>query len=214
VSAIVEIATGADEVASTARWWLLKRGLSQWSKFGVREVLKQRGIYDPDSITITPISVPEFSTPKLPPPTELMKLTGNPVAGKAQAARCVMCHAIDGVGVDYGPDLRNWVANQGREAFFEAVRTPSASIALGYTGSAVTLTDGSVVEGLVFSQGDPLTVMSTGGIVQNIPASRIRRTTNLGRKSLMLSAEQLGLAAQDLADLAAYLETYIGESKR
>ena len=213
VSAIVEIAAGTDEVANAARWWLLNRGLGQWSKFGVREVLKQRGIYDPASIKITPTSVPEYSTPKLPPPPELMKLTGNAVAGKTQAARCTMCHAIDGVGVDYGPDLRNWVANQGREAFFEAVRTPSSSIALGYTGTAVTLDDGSIVEGLRFNQGDPLTIMSAGGLVQSIPASRIRRTVNLGRKSLMLSAEQLGISAQDLADLAAYLETYVGEAK-
>ena len=90
---------------------------------------------------------------------------------------------------------------------------PSSSIALGYTGTAVTLDDGSIVEGLRFNQGDPLTIMSAGGLVQSIPASRIRRTVNLGRKSLMLSAEQLGISAQDLADLAAYLETYVGEAK-
>jgi hypothetical protein len=39
-----------------------------------------------------------------------------------------------------------------------------------------------------------------------IPADRIRSRQPLGR-SLMLSADQLGLSAQDVADIAAYLKT-------
>ena len=214
VDTIAALAQGTDELGNAARWWMLNRGLNQWAVFGTRELLKQRGIYDPDTVNITPMSVPEMKDTRLPPPAELLKLTGHAAAGKALAARCVMCHQIDGVGVEYGPDLRNWVANQGRVAFFEAVRTPSASIALGYTGTAMTLKDRSIVEGLVFSEEDPVVVMSTGGVMQYIPRARIETSARMGKKSLMLSAEQLGLTAQDLADLAAYLETYTGESKR
>ena len=93
------------------------------------------------------------------------------------------------------------------------MRTPSAGIALGYSGTAITLKDGSVVEGIVFRKEDPVSIMSTGGLLQYIPADRIATQKPMGAKSLMLSAEQLGLTAQDLADLAAYLQTYTGSSK-
>ena len=93
-------------------------------------------------------------------------------------------------------------------------RPPSASIALGYSGASVTLKSGDVVEGIVLSQQDPLVIMSTGGLVQYIPAARIKKTAKMGNKSLMLPPETLGLTAQDLADLAAYLETYTGDPGR
>ena len=50
-------------------------------------------------------------------------------------------------------------------------------------------------------------ITSMGGVTQLVPRDRIR-TMRINRfKSLMLSAEQLGLTAQDLADLTAYLRT-------
>jgi len=59
----------------------------------------------------------------------------------------------------------------------------------------------------VLSSGDPLIVQSMGGLTQMIPASKTRgRPIPLGR-SLMLSGEQLGLSAQDIADIYAYLRT-------
>ena len=48
-------------------------------------------------------------------------------------------------------------------------------------------------------------VQSTGGVVQMIPFSLISERKRLGR-SLMLSADQLGLTAQQVADIAAYLK--------
>ncbi len=54
--------------------------------------------------------------------------------------------------------------------------------------------------------GDPLIVQSTGGATQMIPAAKVQSRRALGR-SLMLSAEQLGLSAQDVANVVAYLKT-------
>jgi putative heme-binding domain-containing protein len=56
----------------------------------------------------------------------------------------------------------------------------------------------------VLSGGNPLIVQSTGGVTQMIPASQVRERKRLGR-SLMLNADQLGLNAQQVADIAAYL---------
>ena len=59
--------------------------------------------------------------------------------------------------------------------------------------------------GLVLSGGNPVIVQSTGGVTQLIPAKLISGRKRLGR-SLMLSAEQLGLTAQQVADVAEYLK--------
>ena len=48
-------------------------------------------------------------------------------------------------------------------------------------------------------------IQSQGGTVQMIPARKVQTVEPLGR-SLMLSADQLGLSAQDLADVMAYLK--------
>ena len=47
---------------------------------------------------------------------------------------------------------------------------------------------------------------SQGGMTQMVPAAQIQSTKPLGR-SLMLSAEQLGLGAQEIADVLAYLKS-------
>ena len=52
--------------------------------------------------------------------------------------------------------------------------------------------------------GDPLVVLSTGGVTQLIPASLVEKRDRMNR-SLMLSADQLGYDAQAVADLVAYL---------
>ncbi|MEM1294440.1 MAG: PVC-type heme-binding CxxCH protein [Verrucomicrobiota bacterium] len=211
VSAIVDLASSGSELSKDAAWWLINRGLGPWAEFGTREVLKERGIYDPETVVLQPISVPAATETNLPSPEDLVKWKGDPSTGKMQAARCAMCHQIDGLGVEYGPNLLDWVANQGKEAFYEAVIHPSSGIAHGFTGTAITLNDGQVIEGLIFSKQDPVVVVSTGGVEQLVPQDRIKRTKKMWNKSLMFSADQLGFTAQQLVDLAAYLETYQSE---
>ena len=59
---------------------------------------------------------------------------------------------------------------------------------------------------LLLADADPVIIMSTGAVTQTVPKNRIKEKKPLGR-SLMLSAEQMGLDAQGLADLAAFLRT-------
>jgi putative heme-binding domain-containing protein len=68
------------------------------------------------------------------------------------------------------------------------------------------LKDGTVIHGLPLTSGDPVIVQSMGGTNQMIPAGKIKSRQRLNR-SLMLSSEQLGLNAQAVADLVAYLKT-------
>ena len=81
---------------------------------------------------------------------------------------------------------------------------PSNDIAHGYEGTEVTLLDGRKIHGLMLSGGNPLIIQSTGGVTQMIPASMVKERKRLGR-SLMMSAEQLGLTAQQVADIATFL---------
>jgi putative heme-binding domain-containing protein len=45
-----------------------------------------------------------------------------------------------------------------------------------------------------------------GGATQTVPKGRIQSQKKLGR-SLMMSADQLGMTAQDVADVVAFLKT-------
>jgi len=208
VEALIDLASGKSPLAPEAANWLIGKGLDKWSEHGVREALKKRGIYDPETVAIQPIRIPPSPPTSLPPPSELAKRQGDAVAGKLQAARCFMCHVIDGQGVNYGPELLDWVSDQGREAFFRAVIDPSEGIAHGFTGRRLTLHSGEIVEGIVFGSGDPVVIESTGGVTQLIPRDRIKSSKAMWKQSLMLSADQLGFNAKDLVDLASYLESY------
>ena len=194
-------------VKDQAAYWLLNRGTGSWAKFDIKAQLKDRGIYDPEKIVVNEM---KFPTPPeqsaLPPVAEILKLTGDPEKGKTAIMRCVQCHSINGVGPQYGPQLQGWGASQSREAIINSIRNPSADIAHGFRGSRITTKDGKVVDGLV-SPGDPIVITSMGGVSQMIPKEKIKSNKGLGR-SLMLSADQLGLSAQDIADIASYMQQW------
>lgn len=208
VLTIVDIATGKDaSLAEQANWWLFNRGMDQWKDFGTKELLKERGIYDPDKIVLqSVISPPVPKESNLPPSAEIAQMKGDAVRGKAAVARCIMCHKIDGVGIPLGPELAGWVKDQGVEAFIAAVREPSQGIAHGYEKTIINLNDGGQIDGIAHSIGDPVMIESMGGIKQLVPRDRIKKMKVERFKSLMLTADQLGLTAQDLADLAEYLK--------
>jgi putative membrane-bound dehydrogenase-like protein len=208
VEAMAELLREAGPVKSLATAWMLNRAGGEWRDFGVMPLLKRHGIYDPDRVEIQEITVAEAPKSRLPSAREIAKLKGDPALGRQIATACTTCHLIDGLGVDYGPELRGWVASQSVEAFIDAVLNPSGSIAHGYDGEIVKLKDGREVHGLIYSQGDPLMIRSTGGVSQLIPAKMIAGKTKELRRSLMLSAEQLGLNAQLVADLAAFFSDY------
>jgi putative heme-binding domain-containing protein len=118
-----------------------------------------------------------------------------------------MCHQIDGNGPAYGPDLKGWVSRQGAEMAVRAIVDPSADIAHGFDGTVIHLKDNRYIDGLVRSNGDPTVVTTTGGLTQMVPRDRIQSTRPMDR-SLMLNADQLGMSAQDVADVVEWLKKY------
>jgi putative heme-binding domain-containing protein len=193
-------------VKTTAIWWLLNYKETRWHDFGLNAQLKARGIYDPDTVAVNESIVPVAPPTKLPGAAVIAALTGNPKRGADLAQSCRLCHRVGEQGIDYAPSLASIGNKQATEALIMSIVDPSADIAHGYDGTELTLKDGKVIQGLLQSNSDPVVIQSTGGASQLVPAARIKSRRPLGR-SLMLSAEQLGLTAQDVADVVAYLKT-------
>ncbi len=187
-----------------ALWWLLNYKDSRWADAGVDAELERRGLFDPDAVTVNDVTVPAPGAAKLQV-ADAMALRGNRARGATAATACLMCHRVGGQGVDYAPALDGFASRQTKEVVVTAIVDPSSDIAHGYEGSEITLVDGRKLHGLVLSSGNPVIVQSTGGTTQMIPAKMIQERKRLGR-SLMLSADQLGLTAQQVADIAEYLK--------
>jgi len=206
-TALLDVAQqgGTDFKQNPALWWLINYKDSRWAGQGIDAELKRRGLYDPDTVAINEVTVPappEKSS--LPAVADIAKMRGDAKRGAAAAGACLMCHRIKGNGVDYAPALDGFASRQTRDVVITAIVNPSNDIAHGYDGSDITLVDGRKIHGMVLSGGNPLIVQSTGGVTQMIPAAQVKERKRLGR-SLMLSADQLNLTAQQVADIVAYL---------
>ena len=212
---MLELASNGSPVKGEATAWLMRNLAGEWAKYDIAEGLKEQGIYDPEAITVTASPVPEPpANAHLPPVADILQLKGDAARGKIAAARCVLCHQVDGRGTDYGPNLKGWGATQSREAIIRAIAEPSAGIAHGYDGTEVVLKNGGIIHGIAFNNSDlwlekalPLVIQSAGGITQLIPRDRIKEKREF-RRSLMYGPATLGLKAQDIADIAAWLRSY------
>jgi putative membrane-bound dehydrogenase-like protein len=195
------------KVKSHAFWWVMNYKDTRWKEFGLAAALKERGLYDPDTVSpvasVVPVP-PEQSA--LPPVAEILTLTGDAKRGAGIGQACYLCHRIGDKGTDYAPALTGFASRQTAEVVITALVNPSADIAHGYEGTEIKLTDETIIHGIVLSNSDPVIVQSMGGVTQMIPASKVASSRPL-RRSLMLSAEQLGLKAQDVADVVAWLKT-------
>jgi putative heme-binding domain-containing protein len=206
-TAMIQLTTTLENglLKDLAGWWLFNRKDNLWKEHNIAQALKESGLYDPEKVVLV-------ATPVLPAEpakftiADVAKLTGDAKNGAAKIQTCFACHRLGADGIDYAPNLTGWAQRQTTEVLIRSVIDPSFDIAHGYEGKRVTLKDGMLLDGISLTDGDPLLLQSMGGITQRIPRERIQKTAPLGR-SLMLSADQLNLSAQDLADLVAYLRS-------
>lgn len=216
--AMIQLCGPDSIVKSEATRWVLMRISGLWSAYDLKTELKKSGVYDPEKIVVN--SMISMEPPK-PTYTEqdVLSKTGDVEKGGQLIQRCTMCHQINGAGVALGPELRGWGTRQGVQAVVRSIVNPSADIAHGYDGFSIKLKNGGQVDGILQAEGDPMVALSIGGQSQLIPKSFIsQRVTKEGKpdgleinkmpRSLMMSAEQLGLTAQDVADIASWMATY------
>jgi putative heme-binding domain-containing protein len=115
-----------------------------------------------------------------------------------------MCHQLNHQGVEFGPSLQGWGLSQPTDIIAQSILEPSKDIAHGFEGTEIITKDGIKIHGMVLTEGDILIVRSMGGLTQFVSKDRIASRRKMDR-SLMMSATMLGMTAQDVADLAAYL---------
>ena len=197
---------GTGRAKAEALWWLLNNKNHRWKEHGIIRSLTSRNIYDPGKVKLVPVVLPPAVDRKYKPITEILALKGDAARGKTVAARCYMCHHIDGTGIEYGPNLTDYGKTQTAEVIAQAIINPAADISHGYDSYQIETKDGIKIQGRMLSAGDPLVIQSMGGLTQTVPKSRVKSQGKLAG-SLMLSAAQQGLTEQDIADLVIYLKS-------
>jgi putative heme-binding domain-containing protein len=204
--ALMDLAAQGSPARDQAVWWLVNRSEGEWASLNLKPELEKRGLLE------KPVALVEVTAPEKPKSTqftvaEVMALKGDAARGKVAAARCIMCHKIGGAGPDYGPDLKGFGSRQPPEVVARGIVDPSFDISHGFEGSAIQLKDGKWIDGRIISDGDPVVISSTGGFTQKVPKKQIALRKNMDR-SLMLNADQLGMSAQDAADVVEWMKTY------
>ena len=205
-TALMDLAAADSPVREMALWWLVNRSEGEWASFNLRPELENRGLIE------KPVTLVEVLVPAKPASTrftvaDVLALKGDATRGKVAAARCVMCHQIDGVGADYGPELKGFGSRQPPEVLVKSIVEPSADISQGFAGTAIQLKDDRWIDGHLIADGDPLVIRSTGGVTQRVPKDWVKHRKPMDR-SLMLNADQLGLSAQDVADIVEWMKGY------
>lgn len=206
-TAMLTLAQIDTPLKSNALWWLMNRMNNDWKEYDLLDEMKIRGIYDPGKMEIQEVLIPEPDEAQKSALTveAVLALTGDADRGKTTASRCIMCHEIDGTGAQFGPTLDGWGRSQTLEVIARSIVDPGSDISHGFDGSELVSKDGKTIHGLLIQDGNPAIITSMGGITQMIPRESIQSKKKMNR-SMMLSAAQLGLTAQDVADLVAFLK--------
>lgn len=136
---------------------------------------------------------------------EVNELQGDAAVGKIKAAQnCLACHRIGDTGNDIGPNLSGISQKMDAPTLVNAMVQPDAAIGFGSEAWLVRLKNGAVLYGLLQSDGPVVTVLDSQGQRFVIPASEVAEKRRVP-VSLMPKPTEMGLAAQDLADIRAYL---------
>ncbi len=204
--ALLVLAADGSPVRDQASWWLRNRAEGEWASMNLMPILKEKGIIR-EAAKLVAVTVPEKPKEMKFTVAEVLKLKGDATRGKTAAARCIMCHQVDGNGVDYGPSLKGFGKSQPAEVVARAIVDPSFDISHGFEGRTIQLKNGVKIDGVILTDGETVKIRSTGGTTQEVPKGMIKKRENM-KRSLMLSADEIGLTAQDVADIVEWMKTY------
>jgi putative heme-binding domain-containing protein len=124
-----------------------------------------------------------------------------------QRLGCTRCHTVDGKASKAGPDLSAVGDKFGRHDLIDAVLTPSASIAAGYSTTTIETKSGDEYAGIIKqATASHISLMGADGLLVDVPVGEVQeqRTSDV---SLMPEGLQRGLSLQEFTDLIEYLVT-------
>lgn len=169
-------------------------------------------IYSNPDLGIRALASAHFPRPgleSLPSVTALLSMDGSAERGReifrSESARCSSCHAHTGFGQDIGPNLTALKSKYGRSEILDAILNPSAAIAFGYDTYLVQTKDEVLYSGFLLAEGEDIILKDTMGSRHVIPSEEVavKKKQTL---SVMPEGLAMGLSAQDIADLLAFLE--------
>jgi putative heme-binding domain-containing protein len=136
-----------------------------------------------------------------------LDLKGDPAHGKKlYQERCFSCHRLGGEGFALGPDLVT-VKNTGKEKILVNILDPNREVRPDFISYAIETKDDESLIGLVANEtASSITLRQAYGKEDVLNRTRIKKMQSLGQ-SLMPEGLEVGLTAQDFADLISYIET-------
>ena len=203
--AMVAVAeAGPDDTKTLAQWWLQNRSQHVWKSYAsqMKGLNKKPNALKANQDYKVPVDGPEITNLDV---QEVVALKGDVARGQMSIARCYMCHQVNGTGVEFGPALDQWGLGRSVEAIATAIIHPNEGIAHGFEGTQYVTKDGHTLQGFTLFAGGSVILKVMGGGEVSFSRNLVKSSEPL-EKSLMMSAGQLGLAAQDVADIAAYLK--------
>ncbi len=155
---------------------------------------------------------------KLPivPINELVKFKGNAKNGEAiyaKQGKCADCHQVNGIGKEVGPNLSEIGKKLSREAVFESILYPSASISHNVETYVVETKKGTTTSGVLVSKtAVDLSIKGPDAIVRTFKTPEVESMTR-SPISLMPADLHHEMNTQELVDLVDYLLT-LREAKK
>jgi putative heme-binding domain-containing protein len=130
---------------------------------------------------------------------------GDTARGQARfAASCSTCHRLGTAGADVGPDLTDIDKKFDRSGLVEAIVTPNAAIAFGYTAELFVTSRNEPHIGFLQADGPTISIRDGYGRVLSLAREEVTARVPL-KSSLMPDPLALALSEQDVADIAAFL---------
>lgn len=134
-----------------------------------------------------------------------LQLSGDAERGKAVYAKvCSVCHVLDGVGHEVGPDIAA-LTTRTPEAFLVSILDPNREVDGRYLSYTALLNDGKTVSGLLVAEtATSVTLREQGGkdhVILRADLDELRTS----RKSVMPEGIEKDLDRQSMADLLEYL---------
>lgn len=136
---------------------------------------------------------------------ESLSLEGDVERGREVfTVTCSVCHKVDGVGGDIGPDITD-VHGKPVEGLLSDILDPNRATEARWTGYTVEHVDGRTLVGVIAAETADAITLKGLGVNETIQRDQIKSMNESG-PSLMPVGLEAGIDKQQMADLLAFLK--------
>jgi putative heme-binding domain-containing protein len=204
--AVTKTKTGAQELLKLARAKKLPKELDPAAGSALATVTWKDVKTQAESL----FPLPPGKDRPLPAIADLVKLRGDVKRGHGvfqNAGTCAKCHTVNGEGKEVGPSLSEIGKKLSREALYESILFPSASISHNYETYIVETKKGEVADGILVSRTpEEVAIKGADALVRTFKMADVEAVRR-SPISLMPADLHRALTVQDLADVVEYLLT-------